>query len=154
MLVVSDNSPVRYLRVLDCAHVLPLLFGRVLIPRAVLEELQHPNTPAVVRTWLADPPTWLEVCPIVGRPDAALATLEAGEQEAIVLAQELQANILLVDDGKARDLAIQQGLRVMGQWACSNIAAAQGFVDLPEALARLLTTNFRILRASSTCPDP
>jgi predicted nucleic acid-binding protein len=146
MLVVSDNSPIRYLRVLDCAHVLPILFGRILIPRAVLEELQHPNAPTVVRTWLVDPPAWLAVHPSVGQPDAALATLEAGEQEAIVLAQELQANILLVDDGKARDLAIQQGLRVMGTVGVLEQAAARGLVDLPEVLARLLTTNFRILR--------
>jgi predicted nucleic acid-binding protein len=133
--------------VLDCAHVLPILFGRIFIPRAVAEELQHPNTPAVVRAWLADPPAWLKVRPLVGRPDAALATLEAGEQEAIVLAQELQADILLVDDGKARDLAIQQGLRVMGTVGVLEQAAARGLVDLPEVLARLLTTNFRILRA-------
>jgi predicted nucleic acid-binding protein len=146
MLVVSDNSPIRYLRVLDCTHVLPILFRRIFIPHAVAEELQHPNTPAVVRAWLADPPAWLEVRPIVGPPDAALATLEAGEQEAIVLAQELQAAILLVDDGKARDLAIQQGLRVMGAVGVLEQAAAQGLVDLPEVLARLLTTNFRILR--------
>ncbi len=45
---------------------------------------------------MAAPPTWLEVHPIVGPPDAGLAMLEAGEQEAIVLAQELQADIVLV----------------------------------------------------------
>ena len=146
MLVVSDNSPVRYLLVLDCTHVLPVLFGRILIPRAVLGELQHPHTPAVVRTWLADPPAWLEVRPIVGRPEGALSTLESGEQEAIVLAQELHADILLVDDGKARDLAIQRGLRAMGTVGVLEQAAARGLVDLPEVLTRLLTTNFRILR--------
>ena len=145
MLVVADNSPLRYLRVLDCAHVLPVLFERILIPHAVLGELQHPKTPAVVRTWLADPPAWLEVRSIVGRPDVALSTLESGEQEAIVLAQELHADILLVDDGKARDLAIQRGLRVMGTVGILEQAAARGLVDLPEVLTRLLTTNFRIL---------
>ncbi|HEX9869671.1 MAG TPA: hypothetical protein VGC99_13965 [Candidatus Tectomicrobia bacterium] len=72
--------------------------------------------------------------------------LEADEQEAIVLAQELQANILLVDDGKARDLAIQQGLRVVGTVGVLEQAATQGLIDLPEVLARLLATNFRILR--------
>ena len=145
MLVVSDHSPVRYLRVLACEHVLPILFGHVLLPRAVLRELQHPHTPAVVRTWMAEPPTWLEVRPIVGPPDAGLAMLEAGEQEAIVLAQELQADIVLVDDGKARDLAMARGLRAMGTVGVVEQAAIQGLVDLPEVLARLLTTNFRIL---------
>jgi DEAD/DEAH box helicase domain-containing protein len=78
MLVVSDNSPLRYLRVLNCTHVLPVLFERICIPRAVAEELQHPSTPAVVRAWLADPPAWLEIRPIAGRPNTTLATLEVG----------------------------------------------------------------------------
>ncbi len=147
MLVVSDNSPVRYLRVLACDHVLPVLFGRVLIPRAVLRELQHPHTPAVVRMGMAEPPAWLEVRPTVDHPDAALAMLEAGEQEAIALAQELHADILLVDDGKARDVAIARGLRAMGTVGVLEQAATQGLVDLPEVLARLLTTNFRVLRS-------
>ena len=119
--------------------------GRIFIPRAVLRELQHPNTPAVVRTWLAAPPAWLEIHPIAGRPTTALAMLVAGEQKAFVLAQALHANILLIDDGKARDLAIQQGLRVMGTVSVLEQAAAQGCVDLSEVLTRLLTTNFRIL---------
>jgi predicted nucleic acid-binding protein len=131
MLAVSDNSPIRYLCVLDCIHVLPVLFGHILIPYAVLRELQHPKTPTIVRTWLADSPAWLEVRAIVGRPDVALSTLESGEQEAIVLAQELRADILLVDDGKARDLAIQRGLRVMGTVGVLEQAAARGLVDLP-----------------------
>jgi predicted nucleic acid-binding protein len=109
MLVAADNSPVRYLRLLDCDHVLPVLFGRLLIPPAVLRELQHPHTPAVVQTWIAALPPWLEVRPLRGQPDATVARLEAGKQEAIVLAQELHADILLVDDGKARDVAIAQG---------------------------------------------
>lgn len=150
MLVVSDNSPVRYLRVLDCTELLPALFGRVIIPRAVLGELHHPHTPAVVRTWLNAPPAWLDICPIVGSPDATLASLEAGEQEAIVLAQERHADLLLVDDGKARDLALQRGLRVMGTVGVLEAAAAQGRVDLPDVLTRLLTTNFRILRTIIT----
>jgi len=120
MLVVSDNSPLRYLRVLACDHVLPVLFGQLLIPRAVLAELQHPHTPTVVRTWMTAPPAWLDVCSILGHPDVALLTLEAGEQEAIVLAQELPADLLLVDDGKARDLAMARGLRTMGTVGYSN----------------------------------
>jgi hypothetical protein len=83
MLEVSDNSPVPYLRGLDYAHVLPVLVGRILIPRAVLGELQHPHTPTVVRTWLADPPAWLEVHPIVGRPEGVLSTLESGSKKPL-----------------------------------------------------------------------
>jgi predicted nucleic acid-binding protein len=145
MLVVADNSPVRYLRLLDCDYVLPALFGRLLIPPAVLHELQHPHTPEVVRMWMAVPPPWLVVRPLCVQPDETVSRLEAGEQEAIVLAQELHADILLVDDGKARDVAIAQGLRVMGTVGVLEQAAIQGLVNLPEVFAQLMTTNFRIL---------
>ena len=53
------------------------------------------------------PLAWLELRSNIGQPVAAL-------HEAIVLAQELRADILLVGDGKAHDLAIARGLRVMG----------------------------------------
>jgi Type II intron maturase len=76
MLVVADNSPVRYLRLLDCDHVLPALFGRLLIPPAVLRELQHPHTPEVVRLWMAVPPPWLVVRPLRGQPGATVARLD------------------------------------------------------------------------------
>src|ERR1044072_6870374 len=114
MLVIADNSPLRYLIVIDCVHVLPVLFGRILLPTAVVEELQHPHTPAVVRTWMTHPPAWLEVRAITGARDATVAELEAGEQEAIVLARELHADLLLIDDGKGRDITFGQGLRPMG----------------------------------------
>jgi predicted nucleic acid-binding protein len=56
MLVVSNNSPIRYLILLDCIHLLPALFSRVTIPAEVQAELQRPHAPAVVRAWIANPP--------------------------------------------------------------------------------------------------
>ena len=55
--------------------------------------------------------------------------------------------IVLVDDGKDRDLAMARGLRAMGTVGVLDQAAIQGLVDLPEVLGRLLTTNFRILHS-------
>ena len=144
MLVIADNSPLRYLIVIDCVHVLPVLFGRVLLPVAVVEELQHPHTPAVVRAWMTRPPAWLEVRAITGAPDVSVAELEAGEQEAIVLARELHADLLLIDDGKGREIAFGQGLRPMGTVGVLEQAAISGLVDFPTVIARLLHTNFRI----------
>lgn len=39
ILVVADTTPLRYLVEIDCQHILPALFERVLIPAAVLGEL-------------------------------------------------------------------------------------------------------------------
>jgi predicted nucleic acid-binding protein len=43
--------------------VLPKLYSRICIPKAVWEELQHASEPLPVREWLSDPPIWLEILP-------------------------------------------------------------------------------------------
>jgi len=56
MIVVADTTPPHYLILIQHDDLLPRLFGRVLIPPAVLAELQHPETPDPVRQWFAQPP--------------------------------------------------------------------------------------------------
>jgi hypothetical protein len=87
MLVITDNTPLRYLILLGFADILSALFDRIIIPRTVVTELQHPKTPPVVRAWMAQPPVWVEVHQTTRMADAALATLDAGERDAIVLMQ-------------------------------------------------------------------
>src|SRR5437588_11610870 len=45
----------------QAADILQNLCRRVLIPPAVKAELVHANTPAIVRAWISQPPSWLEV---------------------------------------------------------------------------------------------
>lgn len=144
MLVISNNSPIRYLVLLDCMHLLSALFARVTIPREVEAELQRHRTPAVVRAWIAHPPAWLDIRQVRGTPDADLLPLDGGEQEAILLAQERHADLVLLDDREARKAATRRTLRVMGTVGVLEQAAMHGLIDLPEVCARLLTTNFRI----------
>lgn len=48
---------------------MPSLFGRLLIPEAVLRELRASATPQVVREWMANPPEWLEIRAMTETPD-------------------------------------------------------------------------------------
>jgi len=48
MLVIADASPLHYLTLMASTDILPALFDRLVIPRDVAAELQHPQTPAVV----------------------------------------------------------------------------------------------------------
>jgi hypothetical protein len=38
MIVVADTTPLRYLVVIECDHLLPVLYGRVFIPPAVAQK--------------------------------------------------------------------------------------------------------------------
>jgi predicted nucleic acid-binding protein len=142
MLVIADTTPLRYLVVLGQIDLLPPLFGHVLIPPAVVEELRHPKAPAAVRAWIGAPPVWLEVRPSSLRPDTALLRLDAGEREAILLAQELHADLLLVDEQEGRQEAARRALTAMGTLRVFELAAERGLVDLPAVLTQLQAARF------------
>jgi predicted nucleic acid-binding protein len=114
MLVIADTTPLRYLVALGQDGLLPALFGQILIPPAVADELHHPKAPAAVRAWIAAPPPWLQIRPTSLQPDAALQRLDPGEREALLLAQELRADLVLVDEREARAEAARRALSVMG----------------------------------------
>ena len=61
MLIVADTSPLNYLVLIDAVHVLPSLYGRILIPPEVLDELRDESGPKAVQAWAASSPQWLEV---------------------------------------------------------------------------------------------
>ena len=71
MLVIADSSPLHYLVLIDHAAILPRLFGQVLIPPMVAQELQRGRTPAPIRDWIASPPDWLEIRSIRRMPETA-----------------------------------------------------------------------------------
>ena len=103
--VVSDTSPIRYLILIDAIHVLSKLTDRVVIPEAVQQELLHPNAPPEIRQWFQRMPEWLEI-----RQPSSLALMKElgpGESHAITLAQDINADAILVDDLDAREAALR-----------------------------------------------
>ncbi len=113
-IVVSDTSPLRALDHLGLMHVLPDLFGEVLIPPAVVTELEIPRPrfrPVRVLEW-----DFLHVRTpsAIATVDELLATLELGEAEAIALAGEVHADALLIDETAGRAEARRRGLVPIG----------------------------------------
>lgn len=143
MLVISDTSPLCYLLLIDQIDLLHRMYGQVIIPQAVRDELADMRSPDVVKNWIEHPPTWLEVQAINARPDAELEELDLGEREAILLMEQLGANLLMVDDRQARQVARLRNLRIIGLLGILEEAANLGLVDLPAAIARLQQTTFR-----------
>ncbi len=135
MLVVSDATPLNILIRAGLADVLPALFGRVVIPPAVAEELTHPSTPAAVREAIRAAPAWLELrAPTSSIPEGPKGL---GERQALALALELRADLLLADDKAARAYAASMGIAVTGTLGVLEAAAARGLVDLRASLDRV-----------------
>jgi hypothetical protein len=91
-----------------------------------------------------DLPPWIEVRRTAGLPDAALADLDPGERDAIQLAQEEQADLLLIDERRGRLEAKRRGLATTGTLGVLLVAAQKGLIDAAAAYQQLTTkTNFR-----------
>ena len=144
MIVVADTSPLNYLIQIECAQILPRLYQRILIPPAVMDELNRPGTPAAVRAWLHQKPAWIEVGALVLTPQEELASLDRGEREAIQLAEEQQADVLLIDERKGQRMAERRGLSTTGTLGVLLSAEAKHWIDAEFAYRRLLReTTFR-----------
>ena len=144
MIVIADSTPLHYLILIHQTDLLPQLFDRILIPPAVFGELQHQDTPEAIRSWIVDPPSWLQIQALRTTPDAGLGHLDAGEREAIALAEELQADQLLLDDADARREATRRNLPFIGTLGLLREAARRELLDLRAVLARLQQTSFYV----------
>ena len=140
--VVADTSPINYLILTGDVAVLPVLFGRIILPSVVRDELARPKAPLTVRDWLSNPPAWLEVRPSAQTGDMSMADLDDGERSAILLAMELHADLLLNDERRAAKTARSKGFRVAGTLAILGMAARRGLLSLPDAIDRLKQTSF------------
>ena len=143
MIIVADTSPINYLILIDAIHVLPELYQKIVIPNAVFEELQNEETPEKVREWIKDVPEWFVVEQVTILLDAELFELDRGEREAIALAEEINANAIIIDERAGREEAKKRGIFVVGTLGILNSATEKELLDLPDALNQLQQTSFR-----------
>jgi len=143
-LVIADTSPINYLLLIGHIEILPAMFERVILPAAVSRELRHPKAPKVVAGWIASPPDWVEVRETPsGNIDNPPVELDPGEEDAIALAIEIHADLLLMDDEDGVMVARSKGLEVTGTLGLLSRASQRGLIDLVGAFDRLKLTNFR-----------
>jgi predicted nucleic acid-binding protein len=109
-----------------------------------MRELIHCGAPAAVHAWLSHVPAWIDVSAAASLPDRELAFLGPGEREAIQLAEERHADLLLMDERKGRLEARRRGLRTTGTLGVLLSAGELRLIDPAAAYRRLLTeTTFR-----------
>ena len=140
-MVVADTSPLNYLVLIHQINLLPDLYGRVLIPESVLEELSATETPQLVRNWATTLPEWIEVSP-TPIEHAGLNRLHAGERDAISLALTAHADAVLLDERRGRQEAENRGLKPIGTLGVLVAAHKRGLIDLRATIDALRQTSF------------
>ena len=129
MIVISDTSPIRAFHHLGLLPLLETLFGKVIVPPSVLAELAQQDRFANID--FANYPFIQATAPQDQFAVAALKQeLDLGESEAIVLAAELKADLLLIDERHGRKIALSRGILTTGVLGILIRAKAKGL--LPE----------------------
>jgi predicted nucleic acid-binding protein len=146
MKAVSNTTPLRYLIAIEQEHLLGKLFEKVFVPVAVHEELTDAKTPEIVRRRVASLPAWFEVRSVDEmRMPTFPVTLHRGERQAILLAEALRVDVLLIDEQIGRTIALSRNIPLSGTLGVLELADRMGFVsNFPLVLHRLRASGFFI----------
>lgn len=115
MIVASDASPIIGLAAVQQLDLLRKLYAEIIIPGAVRQEIAKGGPPAPGASEI-DAAEWICERAVEDRTLANALNLEldAGEAEAITLAVETDAELLLMDERRGRKTATRLGRRVIG----------------------------------------
>jgi uncharacterized protein len=148
MIVVSDTSPISSLFLINQLQLLPDLFGSIILPKKVMEELLLLQTDFGYDLSPVFNNEWLIVREVSNREAVVRfqQILDIGESEAIVLAKELRADYLLVDESEGRAVAVSEGLHTIGVLGVLLKAKNLGKITLVKPHLEALKTkaNFYI----------
>lgn len=144
MIVVSDTSPITNLIQIEKIHILKAIFSEIIIPNEVYAELIELDFQKKVLETI----DWIST---KNATDTALLKqlskdLDRGEAESIVLAIELNADFLLIDEKKGRKAAREYGIEITGLLGVLRLAKLNGLIEnLQVVMDELIfKTGFRI----------
>ncbi len=142
MIVVSNTSPISNLAAIGQLELLQQLYGTIIIPPAVYQELINSGDaePATLAVQTLD---WIQTQPVSDRVllTSLQTNLDPGEAEAITLAVEINAERLIIDERRGRNEAIRLGLQVTGILGIVLAAKQKGLIPLVQPILDDLRAN-------------
>ena len=130
MIVVSDTSPITSLAGIGRLDLLQQLYSRVIIPQTVYNEMVRVGK-AVPGAFEVQTFAWIETQQVsdFNQVSVLQADLDPGEAEAIILAMELNAELLLMDERPGRTIALHYGINVSGVLGLLLEAKRKGLIS-------------------------
>jgi len=146
MIVVSDSTILIGLVKIGKLDLLKEIFFKVYIPEEVFKEVvergkEKPGSKVIKEA------AWIEVKPVKDKIQVnfLLGSLEKGEAEVLVLGRELETDLILLDEEKARKSAVIAGFEIMGLLGLFVLAKNLGLIDEVRPLVdELMIKKFRI----------
>lgn len=150
MIVISDTTPIISLMKAGQLELLRKLFEVVYIPSAVYKELTENET-------YQEEAKMVEECEFLYVEEAEnskaviilqnFTGLDAGESEAIILADEKQSDVLLMDEHRGRQTAKKMGITITGTIGILAQAFDEGLLTkecVEECIEKMKESNIRI----------
>jgi predicted nucleic acid-binding protein len=150
MIVISDTTPILSLIKIDRLKILEELYKKIIIPKAVYDELiiniDYQDEIDIIKRC-----NFIQIENVEENLSVVLLQrelkLDRGESEAIVLAKNINADLIIIDERKARRIAKDVGLKVTGTLGILVEAKQQGLIkELKSLLDELMDNNIRISR--------
>ncbi|NBB84683.1 MAG: DUF3368 domain-containing protein [Bacteroidetes bacterium] len=144
MITVSNAGPLIALARIEQLDVLPALYREIVVPSAVHEEVLGTERKGFSELIAAD---WLQVGAVSDRTAVALLRerLDAGESETIVLALELKADLVLMDEARGRRITAARGITLTGTLGTLILAKRERLVKrVKPLLADLAAQGFHM----------
>lgn len=125
--VVSNTTPIISLLKISKIEILKDLYSEIIIPQAVFDEIEEGKNKAYYQDLSMI--KWIHIVKINDRNSIKFFyNLDAGEAEAIVLAKETGAELVIIDEKLGRFYAKQAGLKITGTIGVLIKAKRDGFI--------------------------
>lgn len=146
MIVISDTSCIGYLIIIDRLFLLKDNFFEIVIPQTVHKEVLQLSEKYDLSKYLHS--DWISISTIKNNNlyNELLKIVDEGESEAIVLSQEIHADLLLIDERKGTEIARSLGIRTIGLLGVLLLSKQKKIIPLVQPILDELITNttFRI----------
>jgi predicted nucleic acid-binding protein len=143
--IICNTSPLQYLHQIGQLSIIPALVGSIIIPPAVLIELD-----AGIAKGLDLPQPeifkWVRIqAPISAKAASLITDLGPGESQVQMLALEMPGSVALLDDALARRVAVAKGIPIKGTLGLLLDAKRAGHLTVVRpSLDRLQELGFRL----------
>jgi predicted nucleic acid-binding protein len=146
VIVVTDSTVLIGLAKLGKLTLLKEIFSKVSIPEEVFKELVERGKDKPGSNLIRES-SWIEKKTVKDKTQVnfLMGSLDRGEAEVLALARELEADLILMDEGKARKSAVIAGFNVMGLLGLFNLAKNIGLIhEVRPLVTELMTKKFRL----------
>ena len=143
--VVANSTPLIILGNIDGLKILKGLYGEIIIPRAVFEEVTSKDDDAKIN--LSQNLSWIKILEVQDKSNRKIyqAKLHDGEVEVMMLANEISADLLIIDDDAAKKTAKFLGFTVTGTLGVILKAKSEGIIpQVKPIVAEMLRQGFYI----------